>query len=82
MRNITINRLIKLSRTPDVKLSDRHLLMKLKQEAIGHLSSVDIDYFLHWCKLLMIEGNEGSDGNKRKDLWTVPVDIRFTNFFK
>ncbi|XP_077301776.1 DNA replication helicase/nuclease 2 [Arctopsyche grandis] len=65
-----------LSKDSDAQLSGGHLLMKLKDEAIGHLASEDVNYFLNWCRLLMIEDSEKFDGLQRKDIWNLTPSER------
>ncbi|KAJ8712978.1 hypothetical protein PYW08_008282 [Mythimna loreyi] len=57
-------------------VSEDHPLSKLQPEAMGHLSSKHIEYFLHWTALLKMEERGQMESSPLHALWTDSVEKR------
>lgn len=57
-----------LQRETSVKISENNPLVKLNLTA--HLSSVHLDYFVEWCRLICLELTEDQNTIKLRHIWT------------
>ncbi|XP_045486956.1 DNA replication ATP-dependent helicase/nuclease DNA2 isoform X1 [Pieris rapae] len=62
--------------TNDVIVSETHPLAKLRDTALGHLSSTHVSYFLHWTSLLKLEEMAQMSNSPLHALWTVSPENR------
>ncbi|CAF4916674.1 unnamed protein product [Pieris macdunnoughi] len=62
--------------TNDVIVSESHPLAKLRDTALGHLSSTHVSYFLHWTSLLKLEEMAQMSNSPLHALWTVSPENR------
>ncbi|CAH4027708.1 unnamed protein product [Pieris brassicae] len=62
--------------TNDVIVSETHPLAKLRDTALGHLSSTHVSYFLHWTSLLKLEEMAQMSNSPLHAIWTVSPENR------
>ncbi|VVC99753.1 unnamed protein product [Leptidea sinapis] len=80
---------IHLWHTNDVTVSQSHPLAKLRELALGHVTSQHIDYFLHWTSLIKLEERRNMSASKRgtcaanlKIKSVVPLGDRYSHIFE
>uniref|UniRef100_A0A182YDW8 DNA replication ATP-dependent helicase/nuclease n=1 Tax=Anopheles stephensi TaxID=30069 RepID=A0A182YDW8_ANOST len=51
----------------------------IAEEACGHLSNSDIDYFLLWTGLIYLEGQDSAQSHLTRNIWSLTPQERFEN---
>ncbi|KAG5673320.1 hypothetical protein PVAND_003380 [Polypedilum vanderplanki] len=65
-----------LKKEPNYVLKPNHPLVKIQESHTNHLTDEHLNYFLHWCNLIILENNEIQKSIKLKHIWTKTAEER------